>query len=375
MLKSPRHPVVLFVDDEDLFRSTAVEALQRILPNYRFLQAANGVEALEQARDLQIDVVVTDVRMPKMGGTELLVELRKRGFRGRTLVISAFGDSRLERQVFDLGALIYLEKPLELTDLADSIRSAAEGDFSQVEGVTLAGFAQLLALERKTGRLRIACAGRRGDLYFQQGHLEDAQVGELRGDDAALEIFNWPEEAKLELLTDLSPRQQTVRLSLNHLLLEAMRLRDESAEYSEEASQAAAVGAPPQACLKEVAINSSTKTAMQIAMKISGALGIALVDSDKGENLAQAGGGEGLNLDLVGNCHTPMVRAKLDTMAKLKLDDNIEDILITLGRQYHIIRPLHRVANHFLFLAMDRDVANLALARLQLATIERGLQA
>lgn len=369
------HPVVLFVDDEDLFRSTAVETLQRAMPNYRFLQAANGVEALEQARDVQIDVLVTDIRMPEIGGTELLVELRKRGFRGRTLVISAFGDSRLERQVFDLGALIYLEKPLELTNLADSIRSAAEGAFSLVEGVTLAGFAQLLAMERKTGRLRITCAGRRGDLYFRQGHLEDAQVGKLRGDDAALMIFNWPEEAKLELLTDLTPPQQSVQLPLNHLLLEAMRLRDESAESSEEPSESSsAASAPVITRQSDTIVSASTEAAMKLAMKITGALGIALVDSEKGENLVQAGGGKGLNLALVAACHTEVVRAKLKTMAKLKLEDNIEDILITLGKQYHLIRPLQLVANHFLFLALDREVGNLALARLQLAAIEKSLQ-
>ena len=68
-----------------------------------------------------------------------------------------------------------------------------------------------------------------------------------------------------------------------------------------------------------------------------------------------------------------MIRAKMRTMESLRLDDSIEDILITLGKQYHLIRLLKNSRNEqglFLYLVLDRQNANLALARHNLKRIE-----
>lgn len=68
-----------------------------------------------------------------------------------------------------------------------------------------------------------------------------------------------------------------------------------------------------------------------------------------------------------------VVRAKMRTMESLRLDDSIEDILITLQEQYHLIRLLRSSRNEqglFLYLVLDRQKANLALARHNLKRIE-----
>lgn len=368
-------PTILFVDDEDLFRSTAVDSLQRLLPGYSFLQAANGLEALSLADENPIDVVVTDIRMPEMGGTELLVELTARGFRGRSLVVSAFGDNLLERQALELGALFFLEKPVELTDLAHAIRSAAQGRRSLVEGVSLAGFSQLVTLERKTGRLRVSTPSLIGDLFFQQGQLHDAKLGELRGEEAALEILGWSNDAKLEFLADLPPRTRSIERPLQDLLLNAMRLQDEGgARLRETLPLGPVTSVLDPVAPDEFPTRTAAEEAVEVAMTIEGALGVALVDTETGMTVGQAGGGEELDLDLASAGNTAVVRAKLETMSRLGIDDEIEDILITLGTQYHLIRLLRHGPSQFLYLAMDRQGSNLAMARHRLAMIERGLQ-
>ncbi len=99
-------------------------------------------------------------------------------------------------------------------------------------------------------------------------------------------------------------------------------------------------------------------------MQLPGAIGAAIVDLDSGMSLGQAGGGT-LNLDVAAAGNTEVVRAKMRTMGDLGLNDEIEDILITLGTQYHIIRPLKGKgsAGLFVYVALEKTKANLALSR------------
>ena len=118
------------------------------------------------------------------------------------------------------------------------------------------------------------------------------------------------------------------------------------------------------------------ETALKEAMNIEGALGVALVDWDSGMPLGTLGGGTYLDLELAAAGNTEVVRAKMRTMASLNLNDTIEDILITLGKQYHLIRLMtdaNGAQNLFLYLALDRSKANLALARHHLKRIENDL--
>nr|WP_269326619.1 hypothetical protein [Kineosporia mesophila] len=110
-------------------------------------------------------------------------------------------------------------------------------------------------------------------------------------------------------------------------------------------------------------------------MQIDGAIGVALVDHTSGMTLGQAGGNT-LNLEVAAAGNTEVVRAKLRTMDALRLRENIEDILITLDTQYHLIRLItdKSGAGLFLYLALDKQRSNLAMARHKLANLERTIE-
>ncbi|MFG3291410.1 hypothetical protein ACGF3G_21700 [Streptomyces sp. NPDC048179] len=117
------------------------------------------------------------------------------------------------------------------------------------------------------------------------------------------------------------------------------------------------------------------ETTLKEAMSIDGALGVALVDYESGMSLGALGGGPHLDLELAAAGNTEVVRAKQRTLKSIGLDDEIEDILITLGGQYHLIRPLTKVGGSlFLYLALDRGRSNLALARHGLKKLESELE-
>ena len=104
-------------------------------------------------------------------------------------------------------------------------------------------------------------------------------------------------------------------------------------------------------------VNESLKS----MLNTDGAMCAALVDSNSGMMLGSAG--TGLDLELAAAGNTEVVRSKMKTMKSLGLADSIEDILITLGKQYHIIRPVQAKAGIFIYLVLDKARSNLALAR------------
>ncbi|PRY91914.1 hypothetical protein BCF33_2796 [Hasllibacter halocynthiae] len=106
--------------------------------------------------------------------------------------------------------------------------------------------------------------------------------------------------------------------------------------------------------------------------EITGFIGACLVDSETGLMMASEGGG-GLDLEAAGAANTEVVKAKLSAIEMLGLKDSIDDILITLGKQFHLIRPLEQNPTVFVYVALDKKAANLGMARVQVKSVEKTL--
>lgn len=115
---------------------------------------------------------------------------------------------------------------------------------------------------------------------------------------------------------------------------------------------------------------SSLDDALAQLLAIEGATGAAIVDYGSGMALAQ-GGNPSFDLGIAAAGNSNVVRAKLSTMRDLGVTDEIEDILITLSSQYHLINVLNAegTSGLFIYLVLSRTGANLALARHKLTAI------
>ncbi|MFI1980271.1 hypothetical protein [Streptomyces wedmorensis] len=121
----------------------------------------------------------------------------------------------------------------------------------------------------------------------------------------------------------------------------------------------------------------SVETALKEAMaSIDGSVGAALVDYTSGMALGTLGGGKDLDLAVAAAGNTDVIRAKVRAIELLGLNEEIEDVLITLGSQYHLIRLLRGRGGNglFLYIVLDKSRANLAMARHQLKRIEAELE-
>ncbi len=368
---------VLIVDDEQFFLDSVVSGLSAMLPDITFIQANHGEQALEKLTQQPVDVLVTDLKMPVMDGFQLLSRLMQWETTPAVIVMTAFGTADIERDVRNLGAIDYIEKPIDLPTLTNSIRRALErraGGY--LRGINLAGFLQLLVLEQKSCRLVIRQGQQRGELCFEQGNLVHAVLDDLQGEAAAHAIVTWV-SPEIALHPPVKNVPQTIHTSLDQLLLDAHQMLDEQRrdtwkaldlEISPDASSHA-----QSVPTKETYDMGNIKESLMAIMDIEGCIGAALADWKSGMCLGSIGGTSSYNLEVAAASNTEVVRAKMKVVAHLNLKETIEDIFITLDTQYHIIWFVKNAPNLFFYVAIRKGPGNLALARYKLSQIESNL--
>jgi hypothetical protein len=149
-----------------------------------------------------------------------------------------------------------------------------------------------------------------------------------------------------------------VREPLQHVLMEAARLLDESGRASAgERRSAPARASAPQPFDAERVLGE--------VLKIEGAVGAALVQATSGTVLGQHAVGRGIDMSRTAKIAQDLVQAAL------RLRDGIEDIMITVDTQYHVLRPLGTSEDVFVHLILDRERSSLGMARQQLAKLAR----
>ncbi len=118
---------VLLVEDQTLV-GEGLEMLLNLAEDIRVSsRAANGIEALQQVEQDPPDLLLLDVRMPKMSGIEVLREMKTRSFAVPTILLTTFDDDQALLEGIRLGAKGYLLKDVSLAKLTDAIRLVAGG--------------------------------------------------------------------------------------------------------------------------------------------------------------------------------------------------------------------------------------------------------
>ena len=115
---------ILVVDDEPDLEPLVLQRMRRAIRSgrYRFVFAQNGVDALEKLRaDPAIDMVLSDINMPKMDGLTLLEQIPNVDPNLRCVIISAYGDMRNIRTAMNRGAFDFVTKPVDFEDLEVTI--------------------------------------------------------------------------------------------------------------------------------------------------------------------------------------------------------------------------------------------------------------
>ena len=348
---------LLLVDDDEFVRSALTRVLNRA-GGFTVISAEHGRHALELLATQRVDAILTDLQMPVMDGLTLLAELFKKEIRLPVAVMTGqhiHADLRQRLQAYGIAAIF--TKPLDVGLLADELQRVLDPKgVGRIVGITLFGLLQLFAVERKSGLVLVEASGRDGRLYFDEGSFVHAHTHALDGLAAAYEILAWPDPA-VEIFYGRRARQQTVREPLQHVLMEAARLLDESGR--------SVAAEPPPAPHGRTHHDIDIERILDHVVKIPGAIAAALVHALDGTVLGQLTVGREVDM-------TRATRIAHDLMqAALRLRDGIEDIMITVNTQYHVMRLLGPREDVFVYLILDRDRSSLGMARQLLAKVAR----
>lgn len=128
---------ILIVEDEAAIRRVLTRILEDESPSYKVDTAENGEEGLKMITQEDYDLVISDIKMPKMSGDELLVEAKKIKPETVFVMISGHGDLETAINTMKLGAFDYISKPPDLNRLLTTVRNALDKSHLVVENTIL----------------------------------------------------------------------------------------------------------------------------------------------------------------------------------------------------------------------------------------------
>ena len=234
--------MVLVVDDEELFRDAASDALGRGLSEARVSTAADGQVAIELIRKDPPRLVVTDLQMPVVDGFGVLEFIRSQRLEITTVVLSAFLSPEVETRVEAFAASAILEKPIDLGRLTNIVQGLLD---SRPAGTPLADIVRILHREKRDATVTLSTDSHVGVLGFREGRLCAASIGDLTGNSAVEEIVRFDRArvtltegraltpsttmTTLELLTRLMHHAPRSTASANQQLTERWSVRPRQA--------------------------------------------------------------------------------------------------------------------------------------------------
>ena len=260
-----------------------------------------------------------------------------------------------------------------------------------LEAMSLPTLVQFIAQAGDQALIQLERDSRVGRLYLENGRLRHAELQgpdtySLIGEEVVYELLNW-HKGRFTVKKEVQTPEITIEKGWDFLLMEGLRRIDEGQaeeeleEFEEESladiladlseAAAAAIKEIVAAQQKEEFDMANLNQTLEGIMQIDGAIAAAVVDWQSGLTLGTIG--SGINIDLAAAGNTNVVRSKMSVMKDLKLKGGIEDILITLSEQYHLIRMLESNPNLFIYVALSRSNSNLGLARHRLAALEKDL--
>ncbi|HEY4016891.1 MAG TPA: response regulator [Polyangiaceae bacterium] len=370
---------VLIVEDDPQQSRLLGRAISRRRPDYSVVCSANGREAIDVLEREDIDLVLTDLQMSEMNGFELLAWLLTHKPTVSVFTMTAYGNSETQARLASLGSVECFTKPIDVPGLlrkfSDCVAQSIRG---QVKNLGLPSFLQLLEMEQKTCTLTVRFHDQSGTLFMRKGELLDARLGDQSGEEAATTIIGWVDPT-ITIEAGCSVTERAIKTRMGFVVMEAMRLRDESFRnipvfdtdvggrtIPARESTSPSAAAPPElpAAQEPAPPNDRVRRPGYVHAPV-GAFVVAVVDAATGIVLA-CDGRERAGIGEAAARAAEVLRTAQRAVGPSANDESIQEFVVTMRSRCELIRPLPGDEGAFAFIAFDTSAMNLMIARLEL---------
>jgi CheY-like chemotaxis protein len=364
---------VLVVDDDMAFRTTIGRDLADQGFDVRLAQ--NADEASEILTIEPTDILLTDLRMPGADGIDLLDRVRSLSPRTRAILMSGFASARDYQRAVECGAVRVLCKPFTSAELLQAIRQAVDcetGFRGSIHGLSLVDLLQMFHFARRS--LAIVVDGwAPGHVYLEDGRIIHAVYQDQVGVPALRAILAMP-AGSLRTMVLPAATPHSITGNFDALLLDALRSLDE-ATAEHDATSFGDFGdlddfEDPVASPTTTPPRPRLEVFFERLRRLDGYAAACLVDSESGVVLGSDTHAADHDVHAAAAAYAELYRLQRATTARLVPDDRLEDVVITLPGQLHVLHALAAHPELFLYVVLERRDGNLMMARFALAAAE-----
>jgi CheY-like chemotaxis protein len=365
---------VLVVEDDAAFRLSLTAALGG---RYSLGEAESVDGALAALAERSYDILLTDFQLGDRDAVELLEKLPVLAPNTRPIVMSAFATARDYQAAMALSVVTVLCKPFSQSELLEALQRAIEcetGFRGSVHGLALTDMLQMFHYAKRSVVVDVTLVAgmSHGRIYLEQGEIVHAEAEGTVGE-PALQVLLSAKTGALATSSLVKPVARTIDRDLQALLLDLFRLIDEDARPETDGIAESSFTPNSNAVSADLGSNLERRNKIMatdkelqdilagIESEISGFMAASIVDLESGMTLATRSTRPDFDLTAASAYNSEMVKQKLKIIRVLNLKATLEDMLLTLSDQIHLIKMIS--PGTFLYLAADKALTNLAIAR------------
>jgi len=227
---------VLILDDEPAILEVYKKIISRLPSRPQVQVADNATHALALLDAEPFELFITDLRMPKIDGFQVLLSARQRWPDLKTVVMTGVGSQQYRELAYDSGIDLYTEKPTtpaEIRIFGECVegllmKGEKERGFRGIQNKSLMDLVQIECLSLNSSTLKITSGALEGRVWIVKGNVIDAEAMGMRGEAAFRFIFGW-KTGNFESMPGDPERKRTIFTSCDGLLLECAQTLDETA--------------------------------------------------------------------------------------------------------------------------------------------------
>ena len=226
-------PKILLLDDDADLLEMYQEILSQLPSRPDVKTASSGARAMAMLESEPFRLMISDLKMPKMDGLQVLSIVRRKYPELRTVVLTSVPDEQFRSRVYALGVDLYWQKPASESEIRlflDCLESLLGRDtlpgFRGLQSKSLVDIIQLECISHNSTVLRITNGPLNGRIWINSGEPTDAESDGVRGEEAFLKVLSW-RTGSFETQPAEPDRERTIHKSYNALLLETMQTIDE----------------------------------------------------------------------------------------------------------------------------------------------------